>query len=118
MGTNNSNPFGGILGNSVIIKVIQEFIADPDEPYSLSYMHELTETSKPAIKDAFKTLLKTGLIYRANKNYKRPLYKINKGSKKYVALSLLSYAALDDINKTNTMDEALKEYIDSEMENA
>jgi DNA-binding transcriptional regulator GbsR (MarR family) len=116
MGTDNSSAFGGILGNGIIIKIIQEFIADPDEPYSISYMHELTEASKPAITDAFKTLLKTGLIYRANKNYKRPLYKINKESKKFVALSLLSYAALDDMNKTNTMDKALTEYIGNKME--
>lgn len=113
MKDNNSNAFGGILGNSIIIKVINEFIADPDEPYSISYMHDLINASKPAIKDAFENLLKTGLIYISNKNYKRPLYKINKKSNEFIALTLLSYAVLDDTNKTDIMDNAIKEYYEN-----
>ena len=108
---NNVNDFTSILGNSVIIKVIQEFIADPDEPYSISYMHELTHASKPAVKDAFDLLLKSKLIYRANKNDKRPLFKIDKNSNRFIALTLLSYAITDDANKTNIMNNAINEYI-------
>ena len=105
------NDFTSILGNSVTIKVIHEFIADPDEPYSISYMHELTDASKPAVRDAFNLLLKSKLIYRANKNDKRPLFKIDKNSNRFIALTLLSYAILDDVNKTSVMEEAIKQYI-------
>ena len=107
----NINDFTSILGNSVTLKVIQEFIADPDEPYSISYMHELTGSSKPAVKDAFNLLLKSKLIYQANKNDKRPLFKINKKSNRFVALTLLSYAILDDNDRTDLMKAAIKEYI-------
>ena len=107
----NLNNFISILRNGVIIKVIQEFIADPDEPYSISYMHELAGSSKPAVKDAFNLLLKSKLIYQANKNDKRPLFKINKKSNRFVALTLLSYAILDDNDLTELMKAAIKEYI-------
>ncbi len=107
----NLNNFISILRNGVIIKVIQEFIADPDEPYSISYMHELAGSSKPAVKDAFNLLLKSKLIYQANKNDKRPLFKINKKSNRFVALTLLSYAILDDNDRTDLMKAAIKEYI-------
>lgn len=107
----NINDFTSILGNSVTLKVIQEFIVDPDEPYSISYMHELTGSSKPAVKDAFNLLLKSKLIYQANKNDKRPLFKINKKSNRFVALTLLSYAILDDNDRTDLMKAAIKEYI-------
>ena len=107
----NGNDFTSILGNSVIIKVIQEFIADPDEPYSISYMHELTDSSKPAVREAFDLLLKSKMIEQVNKNNKRPLFKIDKKSNRFIALTLLSYAILDDINKSDIMNEAIKEYI-------
>ena len=107
----NINDFTSILGNNVTLKVIQEFIADPDEPYSISYMHELTGSSKPAVKDAFNLLLKSKLIYQANKNDKRPLFKINKKSNRFVALTILSYAILDDNDRTDLMQAAIKEYI-------
>ena len=107
----NLNNFISILRNGVIIKVIQEFIADPDEPYSISYMHELAGSSKPAVKDAFNLLLKSKLIYQANKNDKRPLFKINKKSNRFVALTLLSYAILDDNDRADLMKAAIKEYI-------
>ena len=57
-----------ILNNRVIIKVIQEFIADPDAPYKVSYMHKLTNLSEQAVKDAFNLLLKSRSIKDANKN--------------------------------------------------
>ena len=107
----NINDFTSILGNNVTLKVIQEFIADPDEPYSISYMHELTGSSKPAVKDAFNLLLNSKLIYQANKNDKRPLFKINKKSNRFVALTILSYAILDDNDRTDLMKAAIKEYI-------
>jgi predicted AAA+ superfamily ATPase len=105
------NDFTSILGDSVLIRVVQEFIADPDEPYSISYMHELTGSSKPAVRDAFNLLLDSKLINRANKNDKRPLFKIDKKSNRFIALTLLSYAVLDDFNKTNIMEEAIKQHI-------
>jgi hypothetical protein len=107
----NGNDFTSILGNSVIIKVVQEFIADPDEPYSISYMHELTDSSKPAVRDAFNVLLRSKLIYKANKNDKRPLFKIDRKSERFIALTLLLYAILDDVNKSNLMGKAINECI-------
>lgn len=113
----NINDFTSILGNAVIIKVIQEFVADPDEPYSISYMHELTGSSKPAVKDAFNLLLKSKLIYHANKNDKRPLFKIDKRSNRFIALTLLSYAILDDRERTDLMKAAIKEYLNDSNRN-
>ena len=51
------------------------------------------------------------MIYQANKNDKRPLFKINKKSNRFVALTFLSYAILDDIDRTDLMNAAIKEYI-------
>ena len=51
------------------------------------------------------------MIEQVNKNNKRPLFKIDKKSNRFIALTLLSYAILDDINKSDIMNEAIKEYI-------
>ncbi|MHB1811654.1 MAG: hypothetical protein ACYCPR_04490 [Thermoplasmataceae archaeon] len=104
-------PFGGLLGNSVIVRVLQELVADPISTYSQSDLSNLTGSSMPSVKDAIVRLEKLGFVFKTNKNEHRPTYNVATRNKRFVALTLLAYATLDDRNGSSIMDVAMAEYI-------
>ena len=114
IGDNNSIkiPFGGIIGNSVIVRVLQELVADPWSTYSQADLSKLTDSSKPSVKDAILRLEKLGFLRKANKNKRYSSYIVNTRSKSFVALTLLAYAALEDRQGTSLMEAAMKEYLE------
>lgn len=102
-------PFGGILGNSVIVRVLEQFIADPDSAYSISDLAKLTNSSKPAVSDSIEQLKRFSILRTINKNKTRPQYVIRKNINKLTALILLQYAVIDDEQGTELMMEAISE---------
>lgn len=103
-------PFGGLLGNGVIVKVVQEFVADPDSTYSLTDLANFTGSSVPAVKEAIEKLLATGFVQKVNKNPLRPNYMAVSNSNRLLAMTLLSYSVVDDEKGSQLMENAIREY--------
>ncbi|MEM0136213.1 MAG: hypothetical protein QXU18_13485 [Thermoplasmatales archaeon] len=106
-------PFGGIFGKSVIVRILEQFVTDPDFSYSVSDLADFAGCSIPAAKQALDQLVKINLIRKQNKNEKRPIYMINRNSNRFVALTLLSYAVGDDNYSTSIMLDAARELVNS-----
>lgn len=104
-------PFGGIIGDSVRIRLLEEFISDPDNPtYSLADLARYTASSPPAVKKELTKLLKQGFIKVTNKNTHRPTYQVDTKSKRFFILTLLSTAVLDDKNGTELTEYEMDNY--------
>ena len=105
-------PFGGLFGDAKIVKVVEELIADPDSLYRPANLAELTDSTAPTVRVALETLLAQRLITKIKEDAVHPVYKVNKNSKKFIALSLLAYAIMDDVDGTELMDTAVHDYCD------
>jgi hypothetical protein len=103
-------PYGGLFGNSVNAKVIEEVVADPHHDYRPKELVKLTGASAPAVRRALATLTRLGLLVQDRSDSQHPVYRINLRSKTFVALTLLSLATLDDREGSSCMDTAVKEW--------
>jgi len=106
-------PYGGLFGNSVIASVVEELIADPTMDYRPAYLQEITGKSHKSIYTALKKLLDLGLIERKSGDEQHPVYRVRIESKKFVALSFLAYAMLDDRGDSDCMNFAIHKYYNS-----
>lgn len=103
-------PYDGLFGNTVLAHVIEEFVASPSVVYRPKDLEELTEKSEPSIRSALSTLLRLGLIEKVSLDSQSPLYRVRVEAKKFVALSFLAYAMLDDRDGSDCMDTAVHDY--------
>jgi len=104
-------PYGGLFGDTVLARVVEEIIADPHSDYRPKELEELTGASSPSVRDALATLTRLGLLTAAEG--KHPVYTVNKRSKTFIALTLLAYASLDDRERSDCMNTAIKDYYDT-----
>ncbi|MDP2796068.1 MAG: hypothetical protein Q8N94_00975 [Methanoregula sp.] len=104
-------PYSGIFGDTVIARVVEEIIADPNSVYRPKDLEELTENSPPSIREALATLTKFGLL--KSSGGKHPAYVVDKSKKTFVALTLLAYAALDDKGDSDCMNTAIYHYYET-----
>jgi hypothetical protein len=104
------HPYGGLFGDSVHSRVVEEIIADPYRDYRPKELVSLTETSAPAVRKALATLKSLGLLFEDRSDRQHPIYKVNLKSKKFVALTLLSFAVLDDRDGSDCMNDAVLSY--------
>lgn len=102
------SPFGGIFGDAALAQVVQEIVADPHSLYRPKDLVELTGCTAPTIRDALKTLTDLGLLIKHGD--KHPVYSVNTECKRFVALTFLSFAILDDREGSECMDTAIKHY--------
>lgn len=103
-------PFGGLLGNSVLLRVIEEIMADPHREFRPKNLQILTDSSPPRIKTALESLAAQGLLRKISNDSQRPVYKANLESKRLKALELLAYAVIDNREGTSYMDQSIKDY--------
>jgi len=108
-------PFAGLFGDSHLSRIIAQIIADPFEVYRPKDLEELAEASAPSTRKALRILTKQGLLIRDDRDKQHPTYKVNIDSKKYMALTLLSYSEVDDDLGTDCMDDLIAEYYDSDL---
>ncbi len=101
-------PYGGLFGNNIQIKIIEEIVADPYRSYQPKDFEEMTGAT--SIKKAFNNIIKLGLIKKEKTEDGEVVYKPNLGSKIITALTLLSYALIDDRDGTNIMDKTIEDY--------
>lgn len=110
MGIYLDKPYGGLFGNNVQIKIIEEIVADPYRNYRPRYFEEMTGASPPSIRAALSNLTNLGLLEKDTGDIQHPIYRVNLRSKRTVALTFLSFASIDDRDKTECMDFAILDY--------
>jgi len=103
-------PFGGLFGNTVLIRVIREITADPYREFRPRELEVLTSSSAPRIKNALELLAAQGLLENISCDSQRPVFRVNLSSKRLMALTLLAYAVTDDRDGTDCMDDAVRHY--------
>ncbi|MCK9404989.1 MAG: hypothetical protein M0Q43_00620 [Methanothrix sp.] len=111
-------PYGGLFGDSNLIKVIEQVIADPDIEYRPIDLEKLTKESAPTVRGSLKILTSLGLLKKDESDSQHPVYTVDIESKRYIALTMLAYAVLDDKNGTGTMDKAIADYLTSILRDA
>jgi len=109
-------PYGGLFGNSALAQIIEEIVADPTMHYRPKYLEEMTGRKPKTVRVALQKLVQLGLIENVSKDSHHPVYRVVVESKKFIALSLLSYALLDDRDKTRCMDMAILDYYHKHLE--
>lgn len=102
-----NKPYGGLFGDNVQTKIVDEIIADPYRDYRPKYFEEMMEASEPTIRKALKSLTNLGLLKKDTSDKQHPIYRLNLHSKKVVALTFLSYASIDDREKSDCMEKAV-----------
>lgn len=107
-------PFGGLLGNSVAVRALNQFVADPYTVYTTHTVAGLAGATPPRVRDALTNLAAVGFLLKDSTNPRRPLYRANPESKRLIALTLLSYAVLDDHFSTSHFDTAILDYLAGE----
>lgn len=103
-------PYGGLFGNTVLAQVVEEIIADPTMDYRPGYLEEMTGKKPPSIREALRVLVKLGLIENISSDVQHPVYRVIVELKKFIALSLLAYAVIDDRDGTDCMNTAILDY--------
>ncbi|MBN1236222.1 MAG: hypothetical protein JW999_09280 [Methanotrichaceae archaeon] len=111
-------PFGGLFGNTVLLRVIREITADPYREFRPKELEALTASSAPRIKNALEALVAQGLLENISSDSQRPVYKANLSSKRLMALTLLAYAVTDDRDGTDCMNDAVRHYYDERLSEA
>ena len=105
-----TKPYGGLFGNAVQIKVVEENVADPYSDYRPKDLEEMTGASAPSIRRVLNNLTTLGLLIKDSNDAQHPVYRPNLKTKKIVALTFLAYALADDRNGSEYMDSAILEY--------
>jgi hypothetical protein len=105
-------PFGGLFGNTVLLRVIWEITADPSRQFRPKDLEILTASSAPRIKNALDMLVSQGMLENVSKDAQRPVFHVNRSSKRLMALTLLAYAVTDDRDGTDCMKDAVCSYYD------
>jgi DNA-binding transcriptional ArsR family regulator len=103
-------PYGGLFGDSNLIKVIEQVMADPDIEYRPIDLEKLTKESPPTVRASLKILTSQGLLFKDETDRQHPVYRVNTESKRFVALTFLAYAVLDDMNGTDSMNKIIEGY--------
>ena len=103
-------PYGGLFGDNVQTKIIEEVVADPYRDYRPKYFEEMTGARAPTVRKALANLTDLGLLEKDVNDVQHPIYRLNLKSKKIIALTFLSYASIDDRDGTECMDNAILDY--------
>jgi hypothetical protein len=105
-------PFDGLFGDTAELRVLQEIVADPYSNYTHRELMDLTGLSDPSVRRGIRVLIDQGIIRNISSARRSPLYRADLDSKKLTALTLLSYASLDERTGSTSMDDAVRHYCD------
>ena len=110
LGVYLDKPYGGLFGDNAQIKIIEEIVADPNRNYRPRNFEEMIGASAPSIRKALNNLTNLRLLEKDTGDIQHPVYRANLESKKFVALTFLSLASIDDRDGTECMDFAILDY--------
>ena len=108
-------PYDGLFGDSNLIRIIRQVIADPFTKYRPIDLEILTRNRAPTVRESLRILTSLGLLMRDESDRQHPVYRVNTESKRYLALTFLAYAVLDDWNGTDCMDDIVADYYNSSL---
>jgi DNA-binding transcriptional ArsR family regulator len=115
-------PYGGLFGDSALIRIIEEIVADPYSYYRTKDFEEVTGSSTPSVRKALTILTDMGLLKKDARDSQHPIYQPVLDSKTLLALTFLSYAIIDDKEETNCLEAALidhyKKVIEKQRQNS
>lgn len=103
-------PFGGLFGSTAFAKVAEALIADPYTAYRSGDLEDLAGVSKPAAREALRTLVRLRLVEPRQDPCGDLVYMVDRRSSLFVALALLAYAIVDDREGTDTMAGAIRHF--------
>lgn len=103
-------PYGGLFGDNIQAKIIEEIVADPYCTYQPKDFEEITGATVQTIIKILNNLTMLKLLKKEITDDKNILYRPNIGSRKIVALTFLSYALIDDRDDSDIMDNSIKDY--------
>lgn len=106
-------PFEGLFGNLSQQRVLQELVADPYSAYTPRDLTELTELTEPTVREAVAALIRLGIVKNISRRRMRPVYQVDRESKRMVALMFLSYAVLDDRCGEDHLGDAVRYYCET-----
>jgi hypothetical protein len=110
-------PYGGLFGEGVLPRVIQELVADPWMDYHPADLVELTGKSPPAVRGALRFLTESRLVTNVGRSETRPIYRVDVNTRRFQALSWLAFAWADDRDGTALMNQAVADYSSTELRN-
>lgn len=105
-----NKPYGGLFGENVQIKIIEEIVADLYRSYRPKDFEEMIGATAPPVRKALNSLTALGLLEKDLTDHQHPIYQPNLKSKKIVALTFLSFASVDDRDGSDCMDGAIMDY--------
>jgi len=105
-------PFGGLLGDTAELRVLEEIVADPYTDYTQGDLVELTGLSDPSVRKGIERLVEHGIVRNVSRVRRRPVYRADPDSRKLTALTFLAYASMDGRDGTRAMDDAVRHYCD------
>jgi len=103
-------PYGGLFGDSSQVKIVEEIVADPYTKYRPKDIEELVGASAPTVRRVLNTLTSLGLLLKDKIDPQHPVYCANLQSKKLLALTFLAYAMADDIDGSECLNDAIRDY--------
>lgn len=103
-------PYRGLFGDSALIRIIEEIVADPYSYYRPKDFEEVTGSSTPSVRKALTILTDMGLLRKDARDPQHPIYQPVLDSKTLLAMTFLSYAMIDDKEGTNCLEEALVDH--------
>jgi len=108
-------PFGGLLGHAVAIRVVSQIVADPYSSYTTTDLAELSASSVPQVRATLASLVESGFLLLDKGDPSRPpTYRVNPASKRLIALTLFTYADLDDRHGSAHFNNAVLDYLAGE----
>lgn len=110
-------PYSGLFGDNALARIIEEIVADPYTYYRPKDFEYVTGSSAPSVRKALSTLTKLGLLKKDAKDPQHPIYHPVADSKTLLALTLLSYAMIDDKEGTDCLKIAIMDYYMKEAKN-
>ena len=101
-------PFDGMFGNSAYAYVLAEIVADPYSDYRPKDIEELTGLTAPSVRMVLNHFVKIGILQKDCSDRQHPVFRPNLSSKRLRALTMLAYAIIDDREKSEHMDDAIR----------
>lgn len=108
-------PYGGLFGESIQTNVVEEIVAEPYVDYRPKNLEKIIGASSPSIRKALNNLAELGLLIKEESDKQHPIYRVNRDSKKLIALTFLAYSVIDDRDGSDCMNNGILEYCLSEL---
>jgi hypothetical protein len=106
----SSQPFDGLLGDTIHLQVLANLIAEPCKQYRIKDIVEQTESNPGTVSKVLRTLEELRFVEEVVPGAKHPVYRVNCESNKLMALTILALAIKDDRDGSELMNDTIMHY--------